>query len=443
MLHELSTVLLAAPALVKVLASLGLILVAYQLTRRLGASILAGTFVLGVWAGYGAGTMARIAWARASSLDTLMLLLVVVQVIWLSSQMAEAGVMQDLVDAVRARLPRRIAIAVLPATIGLLPMPGGALFSAPLVDACDVNGEIEPTLKAQTNYWFRHVWEPWWPLYPGVLLAMQITGLDVGQFMIIGIPLTLTAVTGGWLFLLRRVHPAGAGLEERPRPPEAHFLSLVMPIIVVVAGYTVVRTGHWALVQLEPGALSLNKYVPMAIGILFAMLALEYQRPIGRDRWRRIMLSRRAILLAAIVLIVRVYGAFIEPDVAGVPQLAGLMGDEMKTWGIPTFAVIMLVPFVSGLTMGLAVGFVGAGVTIAMSLLGTAPDQGTVMSTTALAYGSGFVGMMLSPVHVCHVVTNEHFRTRLRHSTAGMIGPGAAVIAVSAALYHLIGWLWT
>jgi len=49
-------------------------------------------------------------------------------------------------------------------------------FFAPFVDAVDQNKELELQLKVAINYWFRHIWEYWWPLYPGVILAMQYSG---------------------------------------------------------------------------------------------------------------------------------------------------------------------------------------------------------------------------------------------------------------------------
>ena len=89
---------------------------------------------------------------------------------------------------------RRLLYVGLPALVGLLPMPGGALFSAPLVDSVDSEKGIGGTLKAAVNYWFRHIWEYWWPLYPGVILAIRYSGLPFELFLIIQAPFTLAAL---------------------------------------------------------------------------------------------------------------------------------------------------------------------------------------------------------------------------------------------------------
>ena len=119
--------------------------------------------------------------------------------------MSISGNMKEMVENVRSMISKRFSMAILPAIIGFLPMPGGAIFSAPLLDDCDSDNEVKPILKTKINYWFRHIWEYWWPLYPGVLLAVDITGLPVLTFMMLQLPLSLLSILAGYLFLLRNI----------------------------------------------------------------------------------------------------------------------------------------------------------------------------------------------------------------------------------------------
>ena len=218
--------LLAAPALVKVLGSLAIILMANLLRTPLLFAILIGAVALAGWTGRAPLEAAAIAGAALAAPGSLLLLAALYLVIGLGNQMDAAGAMRDLVGAVRRRFTHRTALAALPALIGFLPMPGGAVFSAPLVAGCDPDGALLPDLKSQINYWFRHVWECWWPMYPGVLLAMQLSGLAVWQVMLYGLPLTVACLGAGYLFLLRRVQPAeaiGDAADAAPLPPEFSF----------------------------------------------------------------------------------------------------------------------------------------------------------------------------------------------------------------------------
>ena len=130
--------ILSVPALVKVLAVLILILIINSVSRNLIIAIGAGALVLGSWSGQPLLQVGAIAWTRFSSLDNILLMGVICLIIGLSSLMAKTEVMRDLVQAVRDRIPHRLSFAVLPAVIGLLPMPGGAMFSAPMVDSADI-----------------------------------------------------------------------------------------------------------------------------------------------------------------------------------------------------------------------------------------------------------------------------------------------------------------
>jgi hypothetical protein len=181
----------------------------------------------------------------------------------------------------------------------------------------------------------------------------------------------------------------------------------------------------------------MNRYLPMAIGISCSMIVLQIQRPLSRRRWREVLFSRRALNMALIVAAVRVYGAFVEARLPNGVPMVSQMRSEMADWGIPAMAIVMIVPLVSGLATGLSVGLVGAGLPIVMSLLGENPSLGAALSTIALACGFGYMGMLLSPVHACLVLTSEHFETRLLQNVAGMLRP-AAVLLTCSFLLHLI-----
>ncbi len=421
------TLLFEVPVILRILVSLGLILLVQKLSRRLEVAVAAGALLLGVWSGHSPSALLAISWNRFASVDNLLLMLVIVLVIWLSSQMQRTGVMADLVGSVRSRLSTRASMAALPAVIGLLPMPGGALFSAPLVDDADRAAQVPALTKTRINYWFRHVWEYWWPLYPGVLLSIDLSGLPLWLFVVVQFPLSIVAILGGYLFILRGV-PVG---KRETDSDSKSFLGLVLPIAVVV--------GVYAVVQLTlPGVARVAKYLPMVIGLISAMLVLQAQRPFGVRDWRSIVVSPKPLLLAAIVALVRVYGAFVEARLPGGVYLMDQVRAELDAFGIPPLLLVMLIPLVSGLTTGVSVGFVGASFPVVLRLIGADPPLHLLISTVVLAFGLGYTGMILSPVHVCLVVTNEHFRTGLFRSIRTLIAPAGTVVLGAVALSWLL-----
>ncbi len=426
MIEFLTSIITETPYFLRIIIALGIILVVNKFTGFLSIAVLAGSLTLGFWAGFGIQEVGLIAWQRFTSLDNIFLLLVIFAVIWLSSQMSETGIMKDLVDSIRSLATRRIAMAILPAVLGLLPMPGGALFSAPLIDSCDEKKEVQPILKTKINYWFRHIWEYWWPIYPGVLLAIDISGLSVWQFIALQLPITIVVIAIGYIFILRKIDDAKQSLGKQVN----NLFLLVLPIIVIILIYAFIRL-------FIPVVYNFSKYLPMFIGILFAIFLIQKQRPLGLQDWKSIIFSKKTFNLVFIVVLIRIYGAIIEAKLPSGNFIMDFVRVELNSIGIPVIFIIMLIPFISAMTTGLSVGFVGISFPIVISLIGQSPNFFVLSSTVVLAYCFGYMGMLLSPVHVCLIVTNKYFKTRLMHSLFSLVKP-VTVLMIIIILYYLI-----
>jgi len=420
----MSTSFLYPPYLVRVILSLFSILLVQKVSKSLEISLGAGILILGLWTGHSPSAAWAIVIHRVLSLDSLFLTMVIVGVIWLSSLLAEAGIMKDLVSSLERRLSKRWLLAALPAVVGLLPMPAGALFSAPLLDDGDTNNEMDPLLKTRINYWFRHIWEYWWPLYPGVLLAVDITGVPVWKFVLVMFPLFFASTGAGYLFLLSRIRK---GNTNNSRGGPKAFLPLILPTLMVILVYS-------GILLFFPSLSEINKYLPMVLGVLSGIGTLQLQRPLSWNVWKKVLGSKRTVSLAVIVLLARVYGAFIEARLPGGNFLMDQIRSELNDFGIPLLLLIFLIPFISGVTTGITVGYVGASYPVIFRLLGSDPGPALLFSTIALTHTSGYLGMIFSPIHVCLIVTNEYFKTGLWESLKGLVKPGCFVLG-SAALY--------
>lgn len=430
------------PLIIKVLASLGIIMLLSKWIKHLHIPVLAGALFLGLTCGHNLQEIFFIALERTISKNNLFMITVVIMIIWLSSQMSEAGIMKELVSRVRVRVSQRSAMGLLPALIGLLPMPGGALFSAPLVDDCDTDKSLNALLKTKINYWFRHVWEYWWPLYPGVLLAMEITGIDTVTFMLVLLPLSLISVAVGYFFLLRNVKSTDSECSKtaccvpkktclKNNNSRKSLIPLLMPIFIIIAVYAIIKI-------VIPVVADYNKYLPMLIGVAGAILYLQLYRPLPSSTWEKIVISKRVWMLVLLVVLVRIYGAYMEADLPGGASLVEKLRTELEHFNIAPILVIILIPFVCGMTTGLAVGFVGASFPIVMSIAGQNPPLQKLLPIVALAYGCGYLGMLLSPVHVCLIVTNQHFRTKLYESIRYLLPAGAVMFILITAYYFLL-----
>ena len=380
-------ILSSIPYLVRILVSLAGILVIQKISKSLAAALAAGVLILAFWTGHTPGSFVHVVRVRVFSLDTLFLSLVIAGVIWLSSLMSEAGMMKDLVASLKSRLSRKNLFAVLPAVVGLLPMPAGAVFSAPLLDDADQEHVLSPLSKTRINYWFRHLWDYCWPLYPGFLLAADLAGLDIWKQAALMLPLFFIAFAAGHIFLLRRIPPEKGARAAAGKA----FLPLILPILTVVCVYGL-------LLALVPALSVVNRYLPMVVGIVCGLVVLQFQRPVSAAVWKKVFTSPRTASLVVTVILTRVYGAFIEAELSSGVLLMELVRGELSTFGIPVLLLVIILPFVSGLTTGIVIGFVGASFPVMLSLAG--PETGGVFAAIVLSYCCGHIGMILSPIHV-------------------------------------------
>jgi hypothetical protein len=110
----------------------------------------------------------------------------------------------------------------------------------------------------------------------------------------------------------------------------------------------------------------------------------------------------------------------------------GAVSAAFATLGIPLYAIVFAVPLVAGLLTGLALPAFAIGFPIVLPLCG--PDV-VASGCGLLAYAGGYVGLLLSPVHLCLALTRVYFRAtwggvyRLM-VPAGLLTTASAVIVV-------------
>ena len=100
--------------------------------------------------------------------------------------------------------------------------------------------------------------------------------------------------------------------------------------------------------------------------------------------------------------------------------------------GIPTFPILFLLPFVTGLLTGITIGFVGSTFPLILSITGN-----TSIAAISFAFTSGFLGVLLSPVHVCLILTREYFKADL-WGMYKMIIPASLIIFCVAVVEYMI-----
>lgn len=398
-------------AVVKIAVIIFVLLFLIRKKWDLGLILALDTVLAAVLYRMPAGTFLEQAGGALIAAETLSLLGIVVLVLYLGNFLQSGGHFREMVDALKylVRDPRLI-LALPSAFIGLLPMMGGAMMGAPIVEEAARRWTIAPAWKTFYNYWFRHIWEYSWPLYVNLLMAAAIVKVPIGRVSLVQLPFTALAAGTGLAVLLRRVPylPSERERSGNGRDVARVFLS-IWPIDLTIVLIFAFRVD-----------------MLLALGTSSLLTVLLTRRPV-RDRLRLVLTGlnpRMIILMAAVMVFKRIL------------ETSGALDSVVKAFppdGPAAYALLFAAPFFIGLLTGVNQAFVAIAFPLLLPIIGTGrPD----MVLFTFAYVSGFVGILLSPAHLCLVLTAEYFKAPLKDVYRILAGPVAVVFG--AALLALI-----
>lgn len=384
------------------------VFIVFLLRRRLGVGyvMLAGAGGLAALYMMNPKEIALASKAALTSAVTLKLAVVLMSIRVFELVLREQNALKRMMAAATALLrSKRAVIVSMPLLIGMLPSVGGAYFSAPMVEEATRSTRMPPEEKAFVNYWFRHPWEYVLPTYPGIVLASAIAGVELWRLIMANSAYAAMVVLTGLALSMKGVGKKKGGGKGATKRDLLSFT----PIAALIALVVVLRVQvHWALLISVAGLFLYYRYSPRK-----AMSAI-----------------RRSFSLDFLILIA---GVMLFKEVMEVSGAVQNMSRYFTEAGVPLMPILLVLPFITGVLTGLTIGFVGATFPLIMSLLPDAP-----LWAVSFAFGSGFLGVLLSPVHVCLILTREYFKADMWGIYRRMLPAGAAVLIVAAAQYLIM-----
>jgi integral membrane protein (TIGR00529 family) len=425
------TILNQIPALLRVTIVFMLLLIAIRNKLSLGNAFLLGALALGILFGESPRNIASSVVASLLDPRTVSLALIVGLILILSSSMEKAGQMQRLLTSFQGLVSSpRLNLTIFPALIGLLPMPGGAVFSAPMVKELGARSKLSGGQLSFVNYWFRHIWEYWWPLYPGVLLAVVLADINLLIFVLYMAPLTLAAIMLGQgpIRVIEDSTPPGAHTE---RPPIIPFLTELMPIVIVILPG--LSTG-FLLSRLFPG-LPMVKEAGLILCLAAAIFWIWQKNNFTGTQIREVLLDKHLMTMFYMVAAIFIFKGILLDG-----QAVNAISNDLITLKIPLLIIIALLPFMVGLIAGIAIAFVGSTFPILIPMINAMGETQYMIAYIMLAMVCGFAGVLLSPLHLCLVLSNEYFQTRLSSVYKYLWFPCIALVLSAYGYFGLLHW---
>lgn len=199
---------------ITLLVSIVCILVLLRLRLHPGYAVFAGSLVISL-SSMTIGTTPSLLKQALWNYETLTFLVVVVCALAMSYLMQQKRLLVDLADTIE-RITPRLAIHVIPAAIGLVPMPAGAVVSATAGGDLSKKLGLNPEQSTFVNYWFRHIWEISLPVYSNVIAASVLLGISLSTMLVTLFPMTIVAVLSGLLISHRLLKKTPKTAEREP-----------------------------------------------------------------------------------------------------------------------------------------------------------------------------------------------------------------------------------
>jgi len=423
------------PAIVRILIIFVLILLAIKRKWMLGNAFLCGALGLGLFFTMGPMAIGRSFLVAMLYPKTLSLTIIVGLILVLSHSLERSGQMARLLESFRGLLRwPRVNLVIFPALIGLLPMPGGAIFSAPMVKSMGHNHHLSGAHLSYVNYWFRHIWEYWWPLYPGILLTTALANVDLWRLVFFTLPLTFVAVIAGYWPLRGTILGSGVLADDTPasRAVVPFFRNLAPIGLVIVGGLGLGLVFSARLPeQFRPVAKELGLIIALVAAIFWIW---QQNRMAWHLRWAIIRQPAMLKMLYMVISILLFKG--ILEDSGAVGQIS----QEMLRRHIPLMPISMVLPFIVGVVSGITIAFVGATFPILITLIQAMGQNHLMLPYMMLALASGFMGVLLSPLHLCLLLSNEYFETSLVPVYRHMRVPLAVLLTATICYFMLLSY---
>jgi integral membrane protein (TIGR00529 family) len=341
----------------------------------------------------------------------------------LSELYKETGIINRLSESLSRIIKNpKIVLSLLPAVIGFLPVAGGALMSAPLVDSEADKLKLRPEKKAYVNLWFRHTIFPIYPLSQVLVLAAALSATTVSSLILRNLPVVVVMVIVGYALGFWKVsNPKSNELCKGKSQLDSDlkdffraFSPILVSIIVAVSLDTVFadfsKQGYDVLIAVTVGIIVL---------IAISKLSLQvFSKPL--KTW-----GIYGITFAA-------YGAFLLGSVIKATGISAIFGNLVASGSVDNTMLLIIIPAALGILTASALGGVSISIPILTGIMALSPGM------ASLVYMSAYLGYVISPTHLCLAFTARYFKCSLGKVYKYVIPSFIVTFATVLLIYFLV-----
>jgi len=303
----------------------------------------------------------------------------------------------------------KLIVSALPAIMGLLPVPGGALMSAPLVEKEAERLGLEEDKKTYVNVWFRHIIFPVYPMSQILILTATLTQVSLTSIIISQIPVVVAMAVVGYFVVLRTARVNDEGVQmPRFRENLTSFLVSFSPILIMILSVVIFR-------------------IDVAVSALVGIVTLIFITRPSLQTLKKVIsdFSIYKIALAA-------YGAMLLRNAIIFSGVSGILGQAVASSNLDEVVLLLALPA----TLGFIAGLPTVGIAISVPILaGSLTFTG---SSASLLFMSAYLGYLAAPTHLCLALTADYFKCSLNRAYKYLVPSLAASFAVALLAYYIL-----
>ena len=324
-----------------------------------------------------------------------------------------SGLMDDLVN--NLKMKRKSFLMFGPAFLGMLPMPGGALLSAPLVFR--VGLDISDDKYTAINVWFRHTLILIYPL-GALLVTTKMANLNLYTAMLYLIPGFILMIVLGYILLLKGIK---GNLQNNNK---SNIKKLLVPVGIILSAPII----HIILMSIfnppDPILSGLRlgaggPEIPLLVGVLTSLiLAFSF----GKLDFKEIIPI--SIKMKPWKFFLIIIGMFLFLNLFQASNISKVLADIVFC---KSFLIVGIATF-----LGFVTGRVQMPFAILLPIYYSKFGSGAMTYLVfAVMFFSTYMGYIISPIHPCVSVSIEFFGSTLKDFFKRMILPVAISLFVA------------
>uniref|UniRef100_A0A7C6AG67 DUF401 family protein n=1 Tax=candidate division WOR-3 bacterium TaxID=2052148 RepID=A0A7C6AG67_UNCW3 len=364
--------------------------------KNLPLALFCGTIILGLFT-VPPLNIFKLFLNTITDIPVVLLAFVVFFIPMIGGVMRETGQMDNIVK--NLRIGKRGIMALAPSIMGLLPMPGGALFSAPIMEK---SGEgVNDDLKVAINIWYRHLLILIYPLSSDLIATTKIAGLNIYSAILYLFPTLIIAGILGQIFFLSKV-------EGKLSYKEAFSLkNLLIPLfIILVAPIMDFLFRSFQIFSIK----EIGTLIGVGTGFILSIILTPVNINL-KQVFIKMKPYRFSFIIIGLFYFLNVFKVSgIDRFIAGVP--------------FPPLLLCIIAGFILGVGTGRVL--LPSSIIFPIFLI----SNHITLLDFALIYTGIFFGYVVSPVHPCLSVTCEYFSTKLKGTLKLLIPPAIIILVI-------------